>query len=685
MSQDNPALPINRTRPGKRVAWAILCLLLAAAAAVAIWQLFLKPKPTVTAAAKVTATVQRGTLTISGSASGTTAKGIQSQTVNWSAGSADLVVEKVFKAAGDTVAQGDALLKLTDASVSEVRTQLEADVAAAKIALAQAEIDHQTASVEAKLDYDSNLALKAAAKQVYNETIQSLADALAAAKDALTTAKAYIHDNPSLIATQNKSIATAESNLTAAQNAVSAAQASLAAADGPYRKASEAAQMAASSTDKARYALDWAQKYATDQAIDPADPAFAPFLIALQNELSAKEALEADAKAALDKAKAPYDLAKAALSQSQTNVATLQQSLSTLNKDLTARQSELDQSSGNLANLQARYDQAISDQKSKTIMASQTYSSSIQAGDDAQTIYDLAVMKSDQALADAKSTLSSDEKALDLFSTSIGDGTIRAAYAGTITSIGYAADGVLTAATPVATFNNAAVLTVSASVDQADISSLSVGKQVTVTFSSSTARGGYQGKITGITMKAASTSISAVKYTVTVTVDGDVTNLTAGQTVTIRFVKDSLTNVLYVDQKAILKNTSGTYVDKQVNGQVSQVPVTIGENNGQFTAVLSGLSEGDVCVYTGTASATSGNGTASATSGNGTASSARSGTGTGSTSSSASGNTGASNNAGAGGRTGSGTGTTGGSAPAASTGPSTATSTATSTGTAGKT
>ncbi len=655
MSQDNPTLPLNRARPRRRAAWILLALLLLASGSYAGWQLFLRPKAAAPATVTATATVQRGTLTISGSASGTTAKGTQTQTVNWSAGTADLVVEKVLKAAGDTVAQGDGLLKLTDASVTAVRQQLETNVTTSRTALAQAEIDHQTALVDAKSAYESSLALKASARQVYNETIQSLADAVTAAAKALTDAKAIIHDNPGLITALNKSIASAESDLTSAQSAQSAAQASLTAAEGPYRKASAAVDAASEAAARAQYTFDWASKYAADQGIAVDDPVFAPFLTALGTDLTAKKDAEAAARADLDKAKAPYDQVRAALSAAQSRISALQQSLPSLKKDLTSRENELDQAKSSLANLQARYDQSIADQKGKALTASQTYDTSVKAGDNAQTAYDIAVIEADQALADARASLSGDEAALALFKTSIGDGTIRAAYAGTLTSVGYAADGVLTATTPVAVYSNAAVLTVSASVDQTDIASLSVGKAVTVTFSSGTARG-YQGKIIAITMKAASTSISAVKYTVTVTVDGDVSALTAGQTVTVRFVKDTLENALYVDQKAIQKNTNGSYVQKQVNGQVTQVPVTTGQTSGQYIAILSGLSEGDVCVYTSTASATGGS-TAGTTRTAGTAGASSAGGGTGSTAgSSGTGNAGGSAGTG---RTG-GTGNLGG-------------------------
>lgn len=599
MSQDSQAMPLRRARTRKKTLLAALAILLTAAAALSAWRFLVQPKAAAPAAVTLTATVQRGTLTFSGNAIGTTARGTLTQAVGWTGTAGDLVVQSVLKTVGDTVAKGDPLLKLTDASVATVRQQLETSVAAARKALSQAEIDHQSALVAAKSTQEASLAAKTAAKQVYNETIQSLADAVASAKEALSNAKAFIHDNPALISTLDKQIAKAESDLAAAQKAAGTAQASLAAAEGPYKKADEAMRKAADQAAKARFALDAAEQYADAQKLAADDPVFAPYLASLRTGRADQEALETSAQAELAQVKAPYEQARNQLSQAQAQVSSLQQDLPTLKKDRTDRQNEFDQAKSGLANLQARYDQAVADQKAKTLTASQTYETTVQAGDAARTAYEIAIQKADQALADARSALANHEGNLAAFTTVIGDGTIRSDHAGTIASAGYAADGVLSAATPVAIFSNPAVLMVSASVDQADIASLAIGKTVAVTLSA----GGrsYPGKVSAIAMKAAATSISAVKYTVTVTFDGDVANLASGQTVTVRFVKDTLENALYIDQKAIHQGQGGAYAEKQTNGGTTQVPVMVGPSNGQSVVILSGLAEGDVCVYSGNA------------------------------------------------------------------------------------
>ena len=161
----------------------------------------------------------------------------------------------------------------------------------------------------------------------------------------------------------------------------------------------------------------------------------------------------------------------------------------------------------------------------------------MQQGESAQAVYEIAVQKADQALEAAKNLLAQRKTLLELFEKTIGDGTIRSAYAGILTSVGYEAEETLTATTPIAVLANASVMTVSASVDQADIAGLSIGDAVTVSVSSGSAKA-YQGRVSAIGMTAASTSISSVKYTVTVTLDGNVSSLTSGQTVTVSFNKD---------------------------------------------------------------------------------------------------------------------------------------------------
>jgi len=561
MSEKKPIKPAKKPGSGNKAVWTVFLILLLSAAAATVWYFFFQPpEQTTQQTTQQSSAVKQASLGNSATASGTTARGSLSQWIGWSADDAELIVEKVMKSSGETVAVGDTLLQLTAESVTDVRTRLTESVADATTDLKQAEIDHQSALISAKADRAVSLAAGTSAKAVYNETLQSLSDGVTSAKDSLNEVKTIISTFPAKITALHKSIAATEKSLTSAQELLTQKQAAFQTTEAAWQKARRAADLASQAVSQSRYMLIWAEQYAAEHGGIPdeppaagseeptpgeADPAetgidFGDFLNALRADLAEKQILAATTQDALNAAKVPYDQANAELDTVRSSISTIQLNLQSLNKDLTSDEKSLEQAQSTVATLQARADQAIADQKTKTVTAEETYQSSVLQGESAQAVYEIAVQKADQTLAAAKDLLDQRKTLLDLFDKTIGDGTIRSAYAGTLTSVGYEADDTLAATTPIAIFANASVMSVSASVDQADIASLSIGDAVTVSVSSGSVRA-YQGKVSAIGMTAASTSVSSVKYTVTVTLEGNFASLASGQTVTVSFNKNART------------------------------------------------------------------------------------------------------------------------------------------------
>lgn len=600
MSEEKPIKALKPRWPWQKAIALGLALLLLLGGGGAAWYFLWRTQPAVSTTVQRTAAVQRGTLTISATASGTTAKGVQTQTVNWSAGNAELVVETVYHAVGDTVAQGDDLLKLSDDSVIAVREELTSNVAAARSALAQAKIDHAADLIQARANYEASLAGQSAAGAVYNETITALSDAVNTAKTGLTEARTMISTYPAQITSLNKQIKTADSALKTDQAEVTTAQSDLQTAEKNWQQASESANKAQSEADQAQYMVDWTAAYLAEQENQDLVSSFSELQQAQQADLAIRKAQAAAARIALAAAQDPYDKARTHLQAAQKQVSADQEHLTTLNQTLQQKEQDLDQAQSSLATDEARYAQAVADQKIQTISASQTLAQSQLAGSNAQFNYDIAVQTADQILADARQAVTTAESVVTLFEQAIGDGTIGAAYAGTLSAVGYEAEDVLTAETAVAQFANTSVTTATVSVDQADIAGIAVGDAVQLSLSAGS-RQPSAGKVTSIAMTATSAGVSTVKYAVTVTFAGEATAVSAGQTATASFVKDTLADVLYVSQAAIIEVAGAAYVDQQENGQVTRVPVTIGRTNGQYTVILSGLTEGDVYVVTQTA------------------------------------------------------------------------------------
>ena len=73
-------------------------------------------------------------------------------------------------------------------------------------------------------------------------------------------------------------------------------------------------------------------------------------------------------------------------------------------------------------------------------------------------------------------------------------------------------------------------------------------------------------------------------------------SLKQGLSVTVTLVTSESTNVLMVPNRAIVRQSGKTYVNVEKNGTTTQVPVTTGISNTQFTAITSGLNEGDTVI-----------------------------------------------------------------------------------------
>ena len=88
-------------------------------------------------------------------------------------------------AVGQTVNEGDALLKFTDDSVAEYREALEQAVTEAKTSVASAALSAEEQKLSASYSYNLSVANGSVAEDTYNTTIQELQDAVDEAQEAV--------------------------------------------------------------------------------------------------------------------------------------------------------------------------------------------------------------------------------------------------------------------------------------------------------------------------------------------------------------------------------------------------------------------------------------------------------------------------------------------------------------------
>ena len=99
-----------------------------------------------------------------------------------------LEVEEVYVSVGQTIDQGDAILKVTDESAENYRTALEQAVADAELQVEQEEINLESSRTEAQYTYDMNIANGETAQETYDATIASLENEVAELEEDLEEA-----------------------------------------------------------------------------------------------------------------------------------------------------------------------------------------------------------------------------------------------------------------------------------------------------------------------------------------------------------------------------------------------------------------------------------------------------------------------------------------------------------------
>lgn len=85
-----------------------------------------------------------------------------------------LTVEEVYAASGQTVSEGDKILKITDDSIASYRTELEAAVKSAQLQVKQEEVNVESKKAEAEYNHELYLAEGETAQETYEATIAGL-------------------------------------------------------------------------------------------------------------------------------------------------------------------------------------------------------------------------------------------------------------------------------------------------------------------------------------------------------------------------------------------------------------------------------------------------------------------------------------------------------------------------------
>ena len=424
-------------------------------------------------------------------ASGVTNVGITEETFDVENLTTELEIEEVYAASGEEVTAGDKILKLTEDSVEEARKELERALEDAELAYRTGAIEYEQNLITAEYTRDSAILTGQQAKNVYDETVASLRSAVTRAEEELQDAEDDIAEYESYVN------------------------------DGSYKSYFKVDEYQAiydenlkALTDKMdEWGISWSQVTGGGGSVQIGGGAGANMQSGGTSNANILASLYSILEQNLKDLEEAEDKYEDALTNAAFELQTLQLKLSSLQQAVT---------------------EAKENYEIQLAQAKLTYETSLSGAERAESDYNTTVEKAKSDLAALKSTYEDAKENLELFESSVGDGYFYASEDGTILRTMVRAEQALTSDAVVFVYSNPKELTVTVSVDQSDITKLTVGDSAYV---QSSAGSGYTGVITAIDPVSSSSSRTSVTYSVTVqiNVEDEEDSLSANESVTVVF------------------------------------------------------------------------------------------------------------------------------------------------------
>ncbi|HMR48823.1 MAG TPA: HlyD family efflux transporter periplasmic adaptor subunit [Arachnia sp.] len=205
----------------------------------------------------------------------------------------------------------------------------------------------------------------------------------------------------------------------------------------------------------------------------------------------------------------------------------------------------------------------------------------------------------------AQAQVDSAQLAVDQARAALDEAVLRAPFDGVVSTVNavvgqsssaLSADG----SSGLVELVDTAGMTVTASVAEADATSIKIGQAATITLPASGIV--MTGTVESVDVRGTVTN-NVVQYRTTVSVDSPPEEVRVGQTVSLSILTGGREDVLFVPTSAIATDGATSTVRMVVDGQLSDVEVTTGLVGTTGTEIVSGLEEGDVVLLSSSAEA----------------------------------------------------------------------------------
>lgn len=413
-------------------------------------------------------------------ASGVTSVGITEEVFPVENLTTGLEVEEVFVSSNDSIEAGAKIAKFSEESIAEAREELEQTLKEADLAYRAGVIEYEQSKITAKYDYDSTVLGGEQAKQIYDETVANLESDVERAKEALEEAREQIAEYESYVN------------------------------DGSYRSYFKVDEYQAIYDETLgvlmekmeEWGISWSQVTGGgSRNAGGTDGQYANALASLYS------ILEEHGKN-LEQAESDYE---DAVANAAFELQTLQLQLPGLEQDVIEAQEKYE---------------------TQMLQAKLTYETSLSNAEHAESDYETALQKAESDYEVLKNDWEDAKENLELFESCVGDGYFYASNSGTILRTMIRAGRELTSESTIFMYSNPEEMTVTVSVDQADIAQIALGDSA---FVQSTEYGSFEGEVTELNPVSNSSSRTSVTYQVIVKLIGDTADIPANTSVTVIF------------------------------------------------------------------------------------------------------------------------------------------------------
>ena len=233
------------------------------------------------------------------------------------------------------------------------------------------------------------------------------------------------------------------------------------------------------------------------------------------------------------------------------------------------------------------------------LASKQTYDIDTYYSDSASKWYQIQTESLDKELQNAKSSYEDAQAKLAEFDAYIVDNTVLAEYSGVVTQVELASGDSVSKDSGLIVLYDQEAVTMDVALSEEDFQSIDKEGSVNISYTAYP-DALYTGVISEVSDAEYDSSTGGLYYTVTITIQGDVSGLYEGMTGDVTFVTKETKEVFYVSNRAILRDGTRSYVKMyDADGNIMEKDVVTGFSDGVNVEIVEGLSDGDVALIEG--------------------------------------------------------------------------------------